>query len=86
MTLGQPLWMGIDLPNFFQLCVAIDKEAVLHLDNLFPYNIGMVFSDQVIDIRNAARGRIFNGKDPVVDGTVHDGDNNILKVREGLFS
>jgi hypothetical protein len=45
MTLGQPLWMGIDLPNFFQLRIVIDKKAVLHLDNLFSYNIGMVFSN-----------------------------------------
>lgn len=42
--------------------------------------MAVIAADQVVDFRDAARGRVFNGQDAVLDFVVLDGHDDILEM------
>ena len=81
VALGKPLGMGIDFPDFFEPGPGADQETVLHLHDFFAHDVDIVVPDQVVHSGDAARRRVFDGQDTVLDASFLHGLDHIVKGR-----
>ena len=79
-ALFQPLGMGIDLFQIFYFRTGKTQQVLIHLDDLFPDDMTVILSHQVIHFRDASGGGVLNGQYAVFDFVILNCCHYILKM------
>ena len=84
-ALFQSLGMGIDLPQSFNGSAGKGQQVLIHFDDLFPYDVTVIFPHQVIHFRDASGRGILYGQHTVFDFMFLDGNHHIFKMHKIHF-